>query len=83
MQYNPRFKKRITNESPSTIPRVISRKVSTPKLKEEKGNSPYVKKSTCPKCGRNHKGKCLVGFRNFYECAKSNHMKRDFPMIKD
>ena len=80
VQDKPIFNKRFPNKSSSTIPRVNKGKESTFKPKEDKGSSPYVEKSTCAKCGRKHKGKCLV--RNCYGYVKSGHTKRDFPIMK-
>ena len=82
MQIKPRFKKRFSSQSPSTIPRVNKCNGSTPKPKEEKDSSPYVNKSSYAKCGKTHEGKCLVGRGNCYGYGKSGPMKRDSPMIK-
>ena len=83
VQDNPWFKKRFPNESTSTIIRVNKGKWSLTKTKEEKCRTRNVQKSTCAKCGRKHKGKCLLCMGNFYGCGKSGYMKRDCPMMRD
>ncbi|XP_049346806.1 uncharacterized protein LOC125811345 [Solanum verrucosum] len=62
--------------------RVNKGKVSTPKPEEARSGGPYVEKPICPKCGRKHKGKCLVSTGNCYGCGKNGHMRRDCPMLK-
>ncbi|XP_015055006.1 uncharacterized protein LOC107001495 [Solanum pennellii] len=34
---------------------------------------------TCPKCGKNHQGKCLLGKEGCFGCGQSGHMLRDYP----
>ena len=81
VQGKPRFKKSFPNEIPSTTPRINKAKGSTPKPQEGKGSRPYIEKLTCAINGRKHEQKCLVGMGKCYNCGKSGHMKRDFPMM--
>lgn len=80
---NPRFKKRFTNQSPSTIQRVYEGKESISKTKEDKGRRRYVEKSPYAKCCNKNERKCVVAMGNCYGCGKTGHMKRDFSMMKD
>ena len=76
------FKKRFSNHVHHNTPRVNKIKVSTPNPQEGKGGCSYVEKPLCAKCGRKHDGKCLVCTSKCYDCGKSGHMKRYFPMMK-
>ena len=61
VQDKPRFKKRFSNQGPSSSPRVNKSKVTIPKPHEGKGGGSYVLMPLCSKCGRKHDGKGLVG----------------------
>ncbi|TMX03309.1 hypothetical protein EJD97_017135 [Solanum chilense] len=82
IEYNPRFKNRVSNQVPSNFPKNNKDRVSNLKSqKSRSGNSPSDKQ-TCSKCGKKHWGECLVGTGNFFGCGKEGHKVKDFPNVR-
>ena len=55
--------------------------VSNQRFNKDKG--PMMKHyPPCPKCGRDHKGECLMGKDVCYQCAKPGHHSKDY-RVKD
>ena len=81
VQDKPRFKRSSSNERSSNAPKLNKSKVTTPKPQEGKGGRSYVEKPLCAKCYKRHDGKFLVSTGNLYDCVKSCHMKRHFPIM--
>ena len=78
----PRFKKRVSNQFPSKLPKASGNRVSNPKpMKGRDARSP-TKKPTCEKCGKQHYGNCLKGMNNYFGCGKSGNKVRDCPNVR-
>ena len=79
-QNKPRFKKRLSNQFPSNLPKAREDRASNPKYQNERGTSSPSKKPSYGKCGKKHWGECLVRIENCFVCGKSGHKVREFQM---
>ncbi|WP_353804798.1 hypothetical protein, partial [Acinetobacter baumannii] len=61
IQDKPRFKKRVSNQVPSKLPKSRDDRMPNPKPKKGRDASSPTKKPTCAKCGKGHLGEYLVG----------------------
>ncbi|XP_049367976.1 uncharacterized protein LOC125832828 [Solanum verrucosum] len=82
-QGQPRFKRRFSNHSSSSAPRVNNARVSNPKPQGGYSGGSSMVRPICSKCGKKNDGKCLVGTNGCYCCGKRGHMMRNCPMLKN
>ena len=77
-----RFKKRVSNQVPSNLPKASMDRVCNPKSQKGRcGNSPSDK-LTCAMCRKKDRGECLVGTGNSFGCGNEGHKVRDFPNVR-
>ncbi|XP_069151890.1 uncharacterized protein [Solanum lycopersicum] len=82
MQTKPRFKKHVSSQVPSKIPKASGDRVSNPKLKNGKCTNSLTEKTTCGKCRKKHYGDGLKGTDNCFGYEKSGHKVRDCPNVR-
>nr|XP_010318550.1 uncharacterized protein LOC104646542 [Solanum lycopersicum] len=83
IQAKPKVKKRVSDKVLPNLPKDSKDRVCNPwSQMGRNGNSPS-EKPTCTKCGNKHRGECLVGTYNCFECGKSGHKVRECPVLKD
>ena len=81
-QNKPRFKKRLSNQFPSNLPKAREDRASNPKYQNERGTSSPSKKPSCGKCGKKHWGEFLVEMENFFGHDKNGNKVRDCYNVK-
>ncbi|XP_049381553.1 uncharacterized protein LOC125846146 [Solanum stenotomum] len=74
------LKRARTDDGSSNAP-PLSNKDRVPNPKPQGGNGSGSLVSTCAKCGRKHKGKCLAGTNACFGCGKMDHEIRDCPSV--
>ncbi|KAH0695863.1 hypothetical protein KY289_013345 [Solanum tuberosum] len=78
----PFFSLNVYNKIECSYLTLYAGRVSIPRPQGGRGGGSYVEKPNCEKCGKKHQGKCLVDTDNCFNCGKSGHLRRDFPMLK-
>ena len=79
IQLKTRFRKRVSSQVPSKIPKASGYRVSNPKFKKGKGTNSLIDKPSYGKCAKKNNGDCLKGTDNWFGSGKRGNKVRDCP----